>query len=83
MRLGPKVHKQTQETIRGEMIATLGALLDPVDHKLPGSLRKTIEKTSHRLAQDVLHVLHTSRLDSLIPRDEPESEPETMNTECQ
>ena len=45
--------------------------------KLPGSLRKTIEKTSQRLAKEVLHVLHTSKPDNLIDQDVPAPEDET------
>jgi phosphohistidine phosphatase len=78
VRLAPKVQKSTEKIIRKELVATLGTLLDPIDHKLPGSLRKTVEKTSHRLAKDVLHVLHTSRLDSLLDQKIPPLEDETQ-----
>lgn len=74
VRLASKVQKQAQKTIHKELVATLGALLDPIDHKLPGSLRTTLEKTSHRLAKDVLHVLHTSKLDSLLDQKTPEED---------
>lgn len=73
VRLAPKVYKQAQKTIREEVVGTLGGLLEPFDHTLPASLRKTIEKTSQRLAKDVLHVLHTSRLDSMLHQERPEN----------
>jgi hypothetical protein len=79
IRLASKVQKNTQLTIATGIMSTMGMLLNPIDHKLPGSLRKTIEKTSHRLAKEVLHVLHTSRSDSLLEQEvpAPEDEPHT------
>jgi phosphohistidine phosphatase len=68
VRLTPKVYKKARKTIEHEIISTMEAILEDIDVEASRHLQKIMQKTSKKLAKQMLKVLKVSKVEKIAGR---------------